>query len=414
MATERPMRVLVLALQYAPDGGPGAPLYAMLCEELARAGHDVTVVCAAPHYPSGQVPRAYRSLWARTSVEAGVRVIRVPVPSVRRSSLVLRMVQFAAFQIGAVLPFLTRPADVLIVGNPAIETGLPFLTRSALRHTPAIYSVHDVYPDVGINLGIFKNPLARWVVEALERACLERAAVVRILADSFAPAMERLGVPAGKLHLVHDWVDTELIRPLPRENELAKELDLDKGFVVMYAGNLGLSQALDTVIDAAQLLQTDSTCQFVLAGDGPEREHLQERARGLENVRFVPFQPRERLPELLASADVSLVTLRSGVASDSLPSKSFSIFASGRPLLAAVEEGSDTWNLVQRAGAGMCVPAGSAGALAAAVQELKANPDARQRYGNNGRSYALAHHSPGAAAQRFEEFFGLLTRPSSA
>jgi colanic acid biosynthesis glycosyl transferase WcaI len=407
------MRVLMIAPYYAPDLGPSAPLFTMLSMGLVHRGHQVTVIAAVPHYPSGQVPTLYRGRRIQRSSENGVEVVRVPVPSMNRSNLAQRLLQFICYQLGATWAGLGQRYDVLLVANPALWVWLPFACLGVLRRKPAIFSVHDVYPDVGITLGIFRHKPVIAAVVGLERFCLNHASVVRILSESFRPGLRALGVPDAKMALVYDWVDTALIQPLPRDNAFALEHNLTDRFIVLYAGNLGLSQGLENVLTAAELLVDHYDLRFVLVGDGAGREYLMDQVeqRRLANVQFLPFQPRARLPEVLATADVSLVTLRKGVGSGSLPSKTFSILASGRPMLASVDEGSETWNLVERAEAGLCVPPENPSKLAEAILTLKQDERLRERLGRNGRTWVEHHHSPQSAAEQFEKLLLAATTP---
>lgn len=399
------MRVLMIVPYYAPDLGPSAPLFTMLSVELVRRGHQVSVIAAVPHYPSGKVPEAYRGAGIRHSSEHGVEVVRVPVPSMNRSNLAQRLLQYICYQFGATWAGLYQRYDVVLAANPALWVWLPFATLAVARRRPAIFTVHDVYPDVGVTLGVFRHKPVIATVARLERFCLDHALAVRILSESFRPGLRALGVPDSKMALIYDWVDTDLIRPLPRDNAFACEQGLTDSFVVLYAGNIGFSQGLEHVLTAAQLLAEHRDLQFVIVGDGAGREQLglQAQQMGLTNVRFLPFQPRPRLPEVLATADVSLVTLQHGIGSGSLPSKTFSIFASGRPLLASVDEGSEAWDMVERAGAGLCVPPENPSRLAEAILALRQDPERRERLGRNGRLWAERHHSPETAAKRFEK-----------
>ena len=396
--------ILIIEPHYEPDGGPAAPLFTMLCQELVRRGHQVTALTAVPHYPTGRVPEDFRGMKTRHTTENGVRVIRVPLPSVDRSKFGPRLWQFIAYQMRAVLAGWRLDCDVFVTVTPSLLVWLPFLYFSILRGKPAIYSVHDVYPNVGIALGIFRNRVAVWGVTALERFCLNHAARVRILAESFAPTVRNLGVPDSKLVLIYDWVDTDLIRPLPHDNAFAREQTLVDRFVVLYAGNIGLSQGLETVLKSAQQVADYPDIEFVFVGDGSGRERLVAQAEEskLANVRFLPFQPRARLPEVLATADVSLVMLQRGMGAQSLPSKSFSILASGRPLVSGVDEDSDMSRLVQRSEAGLCIPPEDPNRLVEAILHLRGNPTLRERMGRNGRDYALRYHSPVSAAAQFE------------
>jgi colanic acid biosynthesis glycosyl transferase WcaI len=401
------VRLLVVTPHYPPDGGPSAPLFGMLCETLARNGMDVTVIAGTPHYPSGRVARDFRGRLIKRTEENGVRVFRVWVPSVDRTRLFLRALQFICYQAGATIAGFSGRYDVALFSNPGLDIWLPFAVHVVMRRIPAVYSVYDVYPDVGIALGIFRSPGVIRAVAALERFCLMKAFSVRIISRSFVPPLRNLGVPDSKLVLISDYVDTEMILPLPRDNTFAAENGFTDKFVVLYAGNIGLSQGLENVLQAAERLSSYPDILFVLVGDGTGRAPLvaESLKRQLNNVRFLPFQPRARLAEVLASADVGLVILKKGIGIQSSPSKSLSILASGLPLLASVDEQSATADLVNRSSAGLCVPAEDAGRLAEAVLALRGAPELRKRYGRNGRQYAVQHHSVESAAEKFKSLF---------
>ncbi len=398
------MRILMLVPHYEPDLGPSAPMFTMLATELVKLGHQVSVIAAVPHYPSGDVAPPYRGFRIRHSTENGVRVIRVPLPSLKRSRLGPRILQFACYQVGAALAGTGRSFDVALVVNPALWVWLPFFWLVSRQRRPAVFSVFDLFPHVGVALGIFRHKWVTGAVARFERYCLRGSAVVGILSDSFRPGLRELGISDDKMSLVQVWVDTDLVRPIPRENDFSQEHDLADAFVVLYAGNLGLSQGLEDVLAAAQILAAEKDICFVFVGDGSGRESLvREAARHkLSNVRFLPFQSRERLPEVLATASVSLVLLRKGIAADSLPSKIFSIMASGRPILAAVDEGSRAWTLVECSNAGLCVPAQVPSDLAKAILTLRDDAGLRESLGRNGRQWAEKYHSPQAAALHYE------------
>ena len=401
------MRLLVVTPHYPPDGGPSAPLFGLLCETLVRRGMDVTVIAAVPHYPSGRVLKEYRGHLVRRTEENGVRVLRVWVPSINRSRLLQRGLQFFCFQVGAAVSGFSRRYDIALFANPGLVVWLPFAVHAVLRRIPSVFSVYDVYPDVGIALGVFRGRAAISTVAALERFCLRHASFVRIISESFAPSLRRLGVPDSRLTLIYDYVDTELIKPLPRGNAFAAENGLLDRFVVLYAGNLGLSQGLENVLLAADLLSSYPDILFLFVGDGTGRSALLSEAqkRQLDNVRFLPFQPRPRLAEVLATANTSLVILKKGIGIQSQPSKVLSILASGRPLLASLDEQSAAADLVKRSAAGLWVPPDDPERLAEAVLTLRNAPERCEELGRNGRQYAERHHSVKSAAEQFESLF---------
>jgi colanic acid biosynthesis glycosyl transferase WcaI len=399
------MNVLIMGANYEPDLGPSAPLFTMLSEGLVQRGHHVTVITMVPHYPSGRVSPAFRGKWIWRSSENGVEVIRIGLPSVKREHLAQRLLQFICYQLGATFAGIGQHYDVVIAASSALSVWLPFFGLGVLKHKPVVYSVYDVYPDVGIKLGIFKHKPVISAVTSLERSCLTNSTIVHIISDSFRPGLHALGVPDSKMVLIYPWVDTGLIVPLPKLNSFAQVINRDDQFVVEYAGNIGLSQGLENILTSAEILSDQKDIQFLFVGDGAGKEVLQSQSeqRQLKNVQFVPFQPREKLPEVLACADVSLVILRRGIGSDSLPSKTFSIMASGRPILISVDEESETYKLVKRADAGLCVQPEDPSKLAEAILVLKHDKALCERLGHNGRIWAEQHHSPQYAAEQFEQ-----------
>jgi colanic acid biosynthesis glycosyl transferase WcaI len=358
----------------------------------------------APHYPTGRVNPDFRGIKTKCTCENGINVIRIPIPSMDREKFTNRLVQFVVYQIGATLAGINKRFDSVIISNPFFCSLLPLVWQSVILNKPTIYSVYDVYPDVGIKLGVFKQKTVVNIVSYLEKYCLNHSTKVQILSESFIPILLSMGVKDSKINMIHPWVDTKFIHPMSRENSFSEENELTNCFVILYAGNIGLSQGLETMLTAAQLLLDYADIQFVFVGDGSGRDFLQLQAkeRKLSNIRFIPFQPRERLPQVLASADISVVILRHGIGAASMPSKVFSIMASGRPILVSVDENSETCKFIKKADAGVWVPPEDPNKLAETILNLKNNKDLRDRLGLNGRIWAEENHSPEYAAEQFE------------
>lgn len=379
----------------------------MLSEELVKRGNHVSVITAVPHYPSGSVKKEFRYKFPRKVIEGGVEVIRVPLPSVNRSSLFLRLIQLLVFQIWGAFVGLRKQYDVMFLNNPFFMTGIPLFFLGVLKQKPFVYAVYDVYPEIGIQTGIFTNKWIIQLVTALERYCLQKATLVRVLSKTFIPPILGMGIPEEKIRLIYDWVDTDLVRPISKVNDFSIENGLSDKFVVLYAGNIGLSQGLELVLDAASQSITQPDCIFVFVGDGAGKNALVEEAkkRELSNIMFIPFQPREQLPKVLATADISLIILKKGAAFGSLPSKTYSIMASGRPIIACLDPDSEASELIERSGAGFSIPPEDPIALANSIKILKNDKELRAQYGRNGRQYVETHHSPEKAAEQFEQLF---------
>jgi colanic acid biosynthesis glycosyl transferase WcaI len=401
------LKILFIVPHYPPDLGPSAPLFALLSNELIRRGHSIYILTTVPHYPSGKVPKIFRKKFIQRTIENDIEIFRIRVPSLERSNLAGRLLQFVFYQIGATWAGLSINYDVVFVANPALWVWLPFSCLCVVRRKPSIFSIYDVYPDVGIQTGIFKSKFIINAVTVIEKFCLNHSTIVRIISDSFKPSLSKLEVPDSKMKLIYDWVDTNLIRPYPKKNLFSTLNEISDYFVVLYAGNIGFSQGLKTVLDAAEKLLTDKEILFVFVGEGSaKKDLLNEVAKlGLSNIKFLPFQPRENLTEVLASADISLVVLKKGIGFASHPSKILSILASNRPIIASIDEGCEGWNLIQKAKAGLCIPPEDPDKLADAILTLKHDKDLCNQKGNDGRKWVIQNHSPEVIAEEFEYLF---------
>jgi colanic acid biosynthesis glycosyl transferase WcaI len=277
---------------------------------------------------------------------------------------------------------------------------------------PFVFNIQDVFPDVAVELGMLTDPRAIRLASWLERTTYRRADAVTVLSEELAAnvaAKLRHGLvgeeaehQAGKVHVIPNFVDTESVVPSPPDNAYRAEYGLTGRRVVMYAGNVGFSQSLDLVVAAARELPEVT---FVINGEGSARPDLERSAAGLANVRFVDYQPRERLAEVLAAGDLHVVPLRRGLAKASVPSKLYSILAAGRPVLASVDEGTEVARTVEAAGAGRAVPPEDPAAFLSALRDLLADRSTLAAAGASGRAFVEAWVSPDAVAGRYATLF---------
>jgi colanic acid biosynthesis glycosyl transferase WcaI len=250
--------------------------------------------------------------------------------------------------------------------------------------------------------------------EWLERFTNRRSDAVTVLSDDLADNV-RAKVAAGgrasdsrdpdKVRVIPNFVDTTWIQPTTSDNAYRRQYDLVGKQVVMYAGNVGFSQSLDLVLDAAAALAHDEDVVFVINGGGAARPDLESRARGMTNVRFVDMQPKDRLPEVLAAADVHVVPLKRGLARSSVPSKLYSILAAGRPVVASVDAGTEVARTLEEAHAGMAVGPGEAEAFTKAIRWLLDDEERRLEQGRSGRRFVESWASPAAVAAADESLF---------
>ena len=304
-----------------------------------------------------------------------------------------------------------------MVMSPPLPLGLAGWLAARTRRAPFVFNVQDVFPDVAVELGAITDPRVIAAASWLERFLYRRSDAVTVLSEDLRDnvAGKLGGARPERVRVILNFVDTDRIRPSPRENEYRREYGLGDRTVVMYAGNVGLSQSLDLVVEAARRFGDRDDVVFVINGGGSAREELERSAAGLPNLRFVDMQPRERLPEVLAAADVHLVPLRRGLARSSVPSKLYSILAAGRPVLASVDPGTEVANTVERAPLASLVPRGR-GRLLRRYRTPSTIPDRRAEMGASGRRFVEGWVSPAAVGAAYERLFEELVaaRPRGA
>jgi len=376
-----------------------------LAEDLAALGHQITVITSMPHYDAGRIWDEYRGKLIQCDRHGPINVYRLYlyVPN-DRGRFLGRLLNYASFNtLSAVTGTLVRQHDIVLVPSPPLTNGLSADLISRLRRIPFVYNVQDIWPDVVIRAGVMTNPRTIAFFRGLERYVYRRAAAVTVISEGFRQNLLAKGVSSSKIKVIPNFFDTEFVRPLPRHNSFSSDNRLDDKFVVLFAGNVGYSQGLETVLDAAQQLTDLQDLLFLIVGNGVAKAGLETYAqeRGLQNVCFLPFQPHEVLPKMYASSDICLVPLRKGFTNESVPCKVFTIMASGRPMIASVDEGSDTWELVEQAQCGLCVPPENPHALAKAIRTLCADPALRERLGRNGREHVVQHYTRQVVARQY-------------
>ena len=404
------MNLVVLTPHFAPDVAPTGDVVTRVVEELARRNHHIEVVTSLPWYQHHRIEAGYEGRLFRYEDTPWGRITRIhPFPGKDKRHIVRRAAAFAGFT--ALATLLGRrgdDADGVLAVSPPLTLGLAGWRVARARRATFVFNVQDVYPDVAVELGMLVNRPVIAAASRLERFCYDRADAITVLSDDLKDNIgSRVGDPS-KVRVIPNFVDTGWIVPAERENDYRREFDLSGKFVVMYAGNVGLSQSLDVVIQAASALSYEKDLVFVINGAGARRSELQSMASGLPNVRFVDMQPQQRLPEVLAAADVHLVPLKRGLARSSVPSKTYSILAGARPLIAAVDENSEIAQLVERAGAGLAIPPEDPEALTKAVRKMVEGPDEARRMGDAGRDFVEGWASPAAVAVAYEELLSEL------
>jgi colanic acid biosynthesis glycosyl transferase WcaI len=394
--------ILMLTLVYGPDTVSTANMMTDIAHGLSDNGHNVTVLTSVPHYnPPKEVldNPSMRSSWRKPfteSIEHGVRVLRVFMPP-KRHKIWARAFDYIIFQVLTTILALFRVSrpDVVFVTSPPITLGVSGILIAWMKGGRFVYDVRELWPDVPVRMGLFRNPLLIKFVYWLEDFVYKKSVAISTIARSFQNTLVDRGVPRKKLYFTPNFVDIGFIMPSDSKNEFSSANGLDDMFVVLYAGNVGLTQGLEILLEVASEFTINKTVQFVVVGDGAARSGLETALTqsNLTNIRMLPFQPIRLVNSMYATADVCIVPLLRGFSYDTVPSKIYTAMAAGRPVLASAEIDSETALLLNESSAGVCVEPESPEALIEAITSLYKNPNHVSDMGNNGRKWIVNYYA---------------------
>lgn len=386
------MRILLVSQYFHPEPFRINDLVGAWTER----GHRVEVLTGLPNYPAGRLYPGYSLRGPYRERLAGAEVRRVPLVTRGRRRglrLALNYLSFAAVGWLAGPRAVGGDAEVIVVYAPSpILACLPALRLGRRLGAPVAVWVQDLWPESLAATGAVRSPRLLRIAARVVRGIYRRCDLVLVQSEGFVGAVRAVCPEARRVRVLPNWAEP-FYRPLEIEAGAAERGELPDGFTVLFAGNLGSSQALETVLAAADLLR-ERPIHWVFVGDGNRRRWLEEesRRRGLDGrVRFLGQRPPERMPRYLALADVLLVSLRRDPAfAATVPTKVQSYLAAGKPILAALEgEGA---RVVESSGAGRVVPPEDPEALARAARELQElGAAARARMGERGREHSVLH-----------------------
>lgn len=396
------MKIFIHTMYYLPDFGSAPVLMDELAGYLAAAGHEVEVVTTLPRTRTA----AFRGL-AYSRRASGRLVVKRFWTNTTPHPLG-RLLAWNIYTAGAMLNLLSlRKGDVLFLRTPPLQLGVPAFFAKAVRGARVLVNVQDIHPDLAIESGILTNPAGIRFAKALEKGVYRLADKIVVISDGFARNLRAKGVPGPKLEVLPNWVDTDFLRPLPKDNSVSRRLGLHDKFVVMYSGTVSISSnlALERVLDAAKLLAGNEEVRFVIVGEGLKKAAVQAKAAslGLRNTAFLPFQPYSDLPALLASSDVLLVPLDKDKSRLSVPSKLYTFMAAGRPILGLTTPDSEVAAVLRDTDCGPAVPPDDAAAVAAAVLTLMQLPERRREQGGNARDHVVRHFAKGKILRAYEQ-----------
>lgn len=408
-ASSRPLKILVYTHHYRTEPiGIGAYTGEM-AEWLAARGHNVSVVTPPPHYPQWAVELPYRQWQYKVEKIAKVEITRCPiwVPFKPRGwQRVLSLLVFAVFSFPVVIREMSKRPDIAFVVEPSFLDTVVCLLLSKCFDRVCWLHIQDFEIDLAFEMGQLRRSRLRSLIHRMESRVMRGFDVVSTISKRMLARVKEKGVDPQRAVLFPNWVDTSQIFPLEHESPMRQELGIGPDRVVaLFSGTLGTKQSVETLIEAAILVKEHAQIEFIICGNGADA--LKALAAGLPNIRFLPLQPLQRLNDLLNMADIHLLPQKLEVADLVMPSKLINMVASGRPVVAGANPGTEIFEVASACG--VVVEPENPSAMAQAVIDLANNPGERRRLGRVARAYATRNMNHDSILRNFEDsLYGLV------
>ncbi len=385
------MHVLLIHQAFAALDEPGGTRHYELARHLIARGHRVTIIASPVSYITGR-PRGGRVPFIeKESPQPGLTILRTYVYAAHHKSFVHRLLAFFSFMVSSFIAGLgVRQVDLVWGTSPPIFQGVTAWALARLKRARFLFEVRDLWPYFAVAVGVLTNPVLIRLSEWLEGFLYRHADRVMVNSPGFVAHIRARGVQ--RVDLIPNGADLTMFDPTADGADFRQRYGLGSDFLIVYAGAHGLSNDLDVVLDAAQLLRAHAGLRFVLIGDGKEKPRLQRRAEALAlpNLVFIDSLPKNEMRAALAAADAGLAILKPIAAyKTTYPNKVFDYMAAGRPVLLAID--GVIREVVEAAQGGIFVPPGDAAALSAAAERLSADRAAAQAMGQRGRAYLEKH-----------------------
>lgn len=389
------MNVLFLESYFKPEKTSGAHLAEDLRQALAKAGHTMTVYAPTPtRGVSDEVRREYKKEKKHTTeLDGALSVHRFALYREGRNTLG-RALRYAFLELRHLwIGLRAKHIDLLPVSSTPPINGLIAVVLKKLKKIPYVFTVQDMFPESLVSTGMTRKGSLLWKIgNWVSTVTYRHAEHIVVISNSMKTTLVEKGVPADKITVIYNWIDTEATHPIPRtDNPLFDELGLSRdGFYVTYAGNLGNSQNVSLLVDCAERLADKTDIRFVIFGDGTEKAKLEARIQnsGLTNIQLFPLQPMEKVSQVYSLGDTSFVICKQGVGIGAFPSKAATILATGTPIIASFDTDSDLCTILRDNEAGLCADAEDVDAAVQAIVTLYENTERCRAYGKNARALA--------------------------
>ena len=402
------MKILFIAHYFQPE--PNFFVGLPFAKALKDAGHQVQVLTGFPNYPGGRIYDGYKVKFIQRETLEGIPIIRVPLYPSHDQSSIKRTLSYISLSLSqaAIGPFAVDKADVAYVSQGPATIGWPSIIHKIFRRIPFVYNIQDLWPDTLTSTGMFDSGIGYKLVDKWCKFIYRQAGKITVISLGMKQRLIERGVPESKIEIIYNWCDDALICRDEPDLNLKERLGMKDKFNIVFAGNMGKAQAMDSVVDAAEIIsKSDSNIQFVFIGSGVEVDNLKQRVKDLKlnNVLFQGRKPVSEIGPILRLADVLLVHLKDDpLFRITIPSKTQAYMAIGRPVLIGVN--GDAAKLVKEANAGLyCQPENSESIASTVLQFYNMKKQDLEQMGNNAMNYYDNNLSFKIAVEKYIKIF---------
>lgn len=402
------MHLLYFVQYFPPEKASGLPIVTDMIEGFVEHGWDVDVYIPTPtRGVTDDIRREYAKKRKEVLYDGKLTIHRMHLYR-EGNKLLQRTIRYSIFSFQCLLRGLCSPADAVFTGAGPPTQGVIGGIIHKWTKKVFIYNPQDLFPDSLIIAGQAKedSKIVR-IGRIIERFAYKNADLIITITEDMADNIRSKTANKEKIHIVRNWIDTEKTVPIKRnENKLFDELKLSRDkFYVTYAGNIGIMQGIETIIDAAELLNDQSEIQFVIFGNGSKETNIRKRVveKKLNNIRIFPLQPLDRVSEVYSLGNISIIPCKPGAGGSGMPSKTWSIMAAGTAIIASFDLGGEMEKIIKESNCGVCVPAGDSVELAKTINGLYIDQEKTRKMGSNARIYATEKASKNKAVNQYIE-----------
>ncbi len=400
------MNLLLYSAYYEPEIAASLYLSVNLYEGFAQYGWNALLYVPTP---TRGIDKTVRSYYKNHKIEYKVnnqlRITRVPLFREGKNAI-QRAIRYILMNIQFIWKGIYTKADIIFVQSTPPTQGAMAAIIKKIKKIPVVYNVQDVFPDSMVSMGMTKKGSLIWKIgRGIERFTYKNADKIVVISESMKQLLMQKGVEENKLEVIYNWVETEKVTPVERsENDLFDELNLDRNtFYVVYAGNLGLAQNISIILQAAKQFENMESIKFLIFGQGSKAEEYKREAKELklENISFWELMPYEKVSFVYSLGNVGLVSCKAGFGGSALPSKTWTIMATGTPVIASFDEGTDLQRIIQNSNGGKFCKADDVQMLVSSIMELYENQDLCRELGKNARKYVENYLSKEVCVKKY-------------